>query len=245
MIDEEDISKTVESEMELFERVLSKEDKEEFLDIFRRQTEEIYRIVSDNILVGEQPNIYYSDLFVSGVIARSQNLMRGTILGIEDSNRYLVPQCQRALMETLALVNYVDKNPDYLENSIVGSFEEGEITNVKTMIKHLDRKHEGVKQDYAELSNHVHPNPESLMSNAFPQDKEGRFDFAYRAGEFSEKEIQRILEDVRNMNSQLIPMLRSISFVPSRHRYLKNHIENYELEWRINDKGKFVLEEES
>lgn len=119
MITNDEIEKLVESEMGLYREVLSDQGLEEKIQEFEKIHRSTYSLISSYLLDQKYTEILLSDLFVHGVIARTQNLTRGVLLGIRDSNRYLVPQCQRALLETCALVNYVYRNPDYLSPALL------------------------------------------------------------------------------------------------------------------------------
>lgn len=173
MISKDDIEKVARNELKLFNNLkqvypsLSVFEKEVF-----EQFKNHYQILVEKILKANNGNLYDYSLVIIGAIQRSLNDYRGALWSLATRNTHVFYNCLRSQCETLALLNYCVLNPNYVENATTGSRETKEgkpkIINIVTMIEKLDKKHNGICQDFDDLCDLVHPNPASLYANIKP-----------------------------------------------------------------------------
>ncbi len=106
---------------------------------------------------------------ISGLLLRSLNYYKGALWSLATGNQHVFADCLRSICETMALAHYINKNPEYVKIATSGKKDHENsalrIVNIQTMIRKLDKKHEGIVQDYEKLCNQIHPNPESLFAN--------------------------------------------------------------------------------
>jgi hypothetical protein len=114
-------------------------------------------------------NLYVSTIFMHGVIMRSLNLYRGALWAFGNGNPQVFSECIRAQCETLALLHWCSRNPNNIKAATMGSRNNADkelnIPNVLTLIDNLDKKYTGIRKDYDQLCEIVHPNPASLLAS--------------------------------------------------------------------------------
>lgn len=113
--------------------------------------------------------LYLSNLLGLGITIRSLNLYRGCLWAFGSHNSHVFADSLRGQCESLALAHYCVNNPGYIPASMTGTKNHEDnskkLINVLTMIEKLDKQHKGIKLDYESLSERVHPNPFSLLTN--------------------------------------------------------------------------------
>lgn len=126
-------------------------------------------------LVAHGGDIFASTLVINGAIVRSLNTYRGALWALGNGNPHVFFDCLRSQCETLALLHYCTLHPDYIRAAVMGERnhpqKELAITNILTMVKKLDKLHNGILRDYDDLCNLVHPNPASLYASIIPLDE--------------------------------------------------------------------------
>jgi len=132
-----------------------------------------------NKLFSQNGQIYASTLVINGALVRSLNAYRGALWALGDGNPHVFFDCLRSQCETLALLHYCTGHPDYIKAATLGARDHAQkdltIVNVLTMVKKLDKLHNGILKDYDALCNLVHPNPASLYASIQPLDEKLRF----------------------------------------------------------------------
>jgi hypothetical protein len=177
MFSDEDLEKPAKFDMELF-KPLKKEYPllSTFEEPVFRQLKDHYRLVGK--LVAHGGDIYPSTLVINGAIVRSLNTYRGALWALGNGNPHVLYDCLRSHCETLAFTHYCTLNPDYMAAATTGNRnhpqKELNIPNILTMIDKLEKLHTGIRRDYDNLCNLVHPNPSSLYASIQPLDEKER-----------------------------------------------------------------------
>lgn len=203
MISEKDFKKAVENEMNLFNDV-GKEYPSlgKYKEKIFEQFEKHYRALLDFVIKAHGGGLYLHNLVISGAILRSLNCYRGAIWALGNRNPHIFFDSLRSQCETLALIHYCILNPDYVEAATIGSRkhedEELRIKNVLTMVDKVDKKHKGIRKDYDDLCELVHPNPASLYANikaegGDDEDKERVFIIGTKSLRVTEKKAKKYL----------------------------------------------------
>ncbi|MCJ7428990.1 MAG: hypothetical protein MUP66_01220 [Candidatus Nanohaloarchaeota archaeon QJJ-5] len=137
-------------------------------------------------------------VFLGGIIFRTVDLSQGILQGLVDKNIHVAYSSIRGLIETVAVLNYVKKNKDYLSTAIKGQRDDPDtdLVNVLTQVDHLDRRLDGIQDTYDYLSNFIHPNPASIHSLYAPETDGQTFKASYPEAELSDGEIKTIVEDL-------------------------------------------------
>lgn len=178
MFSADDIEKPAKFDMELFKPL-----KEEypslssFEDAVFQQLKRHYQLV--NALVVNGRDIYASTLVINGAIVRSLNEYRGALWALSNRNPLVFFGCLRSHCETVALVHYCTLSPEYIMAATLGARghpqKEFKIVKITKMLDKLDEVHKGIRRDYSDLCELVHPNPASLYASIQPfEDNEGR-----------------------------------------------------------------------
>lgn len=170
---EENLLKTTEADMELYEKVNTTfPSLEQYEEEIRRQFYFHYKSIKEFVIEWDEGKLYDYSMLVNGVLLRSLEYYRGCIWALGQKNLQVFIDCIRAICETLALVHYCNLNPEYVNTSMLGErgHEEQELklVNVLTMIDKVDRIHENFRSDYDVMCNYVHPNPASLLAGIKP-----------------------------------------------------------------------------
>ena len=122
---------------------------------------------------GELFNIAHIVL-MDGIIARSLNIYEATLREFLNKNLFAFHCLVRAHIETLCLLYYINKNPDYIKNAVNGmkisiegstKHEEFQLVGILTMLQHANKKYPKLEDNYNILSEYVHPNAISLATN--------------------------------------------------------------------------------
>ena len=128
-----------------------------------------YRAFYNNrckIYEGDIINVFHI-ILIDGIIARSLNIFEGLLREFEEKNLFSFHCLLRAHIETLSLIYYINKNPDYIGKAVKGMKDDETfpIVNIITMIEHTSKKYDKLKENYDILSEYTHPNPISLRTN--------------------------------------------------------------------------------
>ena len=167
------IPKIVKNEMEYFpfvKRLYPSLKKYE--DKIIHQFGEHYSSLIDLVFDAHGGKLYPHNLLINGAILRSLNVYRGAIWALGKRNPHVLYECLRSQCETLALIHYCVLKPEYIEAATLGKRKHPEkklrIVNIITMIAKLDKQFTGIRKDYDDLCELVHPNPYSLYANIQP-----------------------------------------------------------------------------
>lgn len=110
-----------------------------------------------------------SALVIHGAIMRSLNTYRGALWALGSGNPHVFFDCLRSQCETSALLHYCSLKPEYIKTATIGSRNNPDkdlnIPSILTMVDKLDKKYNGVRKDYDQLCELVHPNPASLYAS--------------------------------------------------------------------------------
>jgi hypothetical protein len=174
---EKDLEKPARYDMKLFEPL-----KAEYPILGSYEEDVFQQLKSHYILAGKlfsrSRQIYASTLVINGALVRSLNVYRGALWALGNGNPHVFYYCLRSQCETLALLHYCTLNPDYIKAATLGerghSQKDLVIVNVLTMVKKLDKLHNGILKDYDQLCNFVHPNPASLYASIQPINEKER-----------------------------------------------------------------------
>ena len=167
------IPKIVKNEMEYFpliqrEYPLSSKYEEQIAHQFRMH----YTSLIDLVIDAHEDKLYAHSFVINGAIIRSLNAYRGAIWALGKRNPHVLYNCLRSQCETLALIHYCVLKPEYIETATLGkkkhSVKEHQIVRIGIMIDELDRRFKGIRKDYDDLCELVHPNPASLYTNIQP-----------------------------------------------------------------------------
>jgi hypothetical protein len=177
MFSEEDLKKPAKFDMELFKPIKAEyPNLSKFEDTVSQQLQIHYLLVGK--LVAHGGEIYLSTLVLNGAIVRSLNSYRGALWALGNGNPHVLYDCIRSQCETLAFLHYCTLKPDYIKAATIGDRNHPEkdlsIPNILTMVDKLDKIHAGVRKDYDQLCNLVHPNPASLYASITPLDEKER-----------------------------------------------------------------------
>jgi len=174
MISEGDIEKAVKIDMESFTEVETAYPplgryRKKVIDQFKKH----YKAINDLVINLHDGRLYFHNLVINGAISRSLNFYRGAIWGLGTRNSHVFYDSLRGQCETLGLIHYCVLNPAYIEAAAIGAKKHKttslKIVNILTMIDKLDKKYKGIRKDYDELCELVHPNPASLYANIKPE----------------------------------------------------------------------------
>lgn len=132
-----------------------------------------YTALVDFFLKAHGGKIYSHSLVINGAILRSLNFYRGAIWALGTRNPHVFFDSLRAQCETLGLIHYCVLNPKYVVPATIGERKHPEenlkIVNVITLIEKVEKKYKGIRQDFDDLCELVHPNPASLYANILPK----------------------------------------------------------------------------
>jgi len=181
MIDQKDIDKLVNEEMELFNTIKKIfPNLEKYENEIRKQFFTHYKIFHNSMSMYKDV-IYRNNFFLFGFILRSLNLYRGCLWAFGNDNPHTFYNNLRGQCETLALINYCINNPQYIKIALIGKMKtedkKKKIVNAKTMVEKLNKKYLRIFEDYDQLCDRVHPNPESLFTNFKKLEKSDKSNF--------------------------------------------------------------------
>lgn len=167
------IPKIVKNEMEYFPFVKKTYPSlGKYEDKIRNQFGEHYNSLIDLVFDAHGGKLYTHNLVMNGAILRSLNVYRGAVWALGKRNPHVLYECLRSQCETLALIHYCILKPEYVETATLGERKHPEkkrrIVNIITMIDKLEKKFKGIRKDYDNLCELVHPNPASLYANIQP-----------------------------------------------------------------------------
>jgi len=168
MFSDTDLEKPAKSDMELFKPLKTEYScLSSFEEKVFQQLKFHYSLVGK--LVAHGGDICSSTLVINGAIVRSLNSYRGALWALGNGNPHVLYYCLRSQCETLALLHYCTLHPEYIIAATMGernhTQKELNIPNILKMVDKLDKIHNGIRQDYDDLCNLVHPNPESLYAS--------------------------------------------------------------------------------
>ncbi len=179
MISEEDLKKLAQSEIELFNDVEKgypslKEYRKEIYNQFEKH----FKLLLDLVINAHGGMFYNHNLVINGALMRSLNYYRGALWGLGTRNPHILYDSLRGQCETLALIYFIILNPEYVRTALLGSRDHSDktlrIPNILEMIDKLDKKRAGIRRDYDQLCEILHPNPKSLYANITPgEEKDG------------------------------------------------------------------------
>lgn len=133
----------------------------------------IYNYSRSRLKLGDLIQIAHIVL-MDGIIARSLNIFEAILREFNNKNLFSFHCLVRAHIETLCLVYYINKNPDYIKTAVNGmkssingstKHEEFPIIGITTMLSHANKKYPKLEENYNILSEYVHPNAISLLTN--------------------------------------------------------------------------------
>ena len=133
----------------------------------------IYNYSRSRLKLGDLIQIAHIVL-MDGIIARSLNIFEAILREFNNRNLFSFHCLLRAHIETLCLVYYINKNPDYIKTAVNGmkssingstKHEEFSIISVTTILSHANKKYPKLEENYNILSEYVRPNAISLLTN--------------------------------------------------------------------------------
>ena len=167
------IDQAIENEMGIFEELKKQYPSlKEFKDVIFQQFKNHFQAIINYVIELYDGEIYASNWVINGAILRSLNFYRGAIWALGTRNSHVFYDSLRSQCETLALLHYCVSKPDYVTAAGLGNRETKDksmkIVNILKMIDKLDKKYTGIRKDYDDLCNFVHPNPKSMVVNIEP-----------------------------------------------------------------------------
>ncbi len=187
---------------------------EELKEGFYRMFPEHEKLLIEILLIDNpELKLYEHHLLLRGLLARSQGLLGAALREALKRNGPAVLSLLRSQCETLAAACYVEKFPDKLRTVLLGSREKGakiESPNILTQIDHASKKYHGLREDYDQLSELVHPNAASHFSSIEVLDEEHRTVRFSSKGYLDKKDIVQVIRMAYYWTDWFLKTARSI-----------------------------------